>query len=189
MHHVVVWDPAGEYWEGAIVDAVRVSELRAKNIATLPCVPEVFRFAGCSGFAKRSWGSGWPLDTVIPSLICPLTIFSPANPTLRTINWGARLVPSEIGRQRMLQGQRVAQGSLQIAAGEQRGSQMRAAVTDTDRPNAVQIASLGNPDEDWGWTVEGRAVLHSSGEGCYGLALYGFAPGLRVAWLAATLTP
>ncbi len=84
----------------------------------------------------------------------------------------------------------MAQGVLRLAAAEQRGSQLHASVTDSaEASNAVEVAALGKPDEDGGWTVEGRAFLHATGDGCYGLALYGFAPGLRVVWLAATLTP
>jgi hypothetical protein len=190
MHHVVIWDPDGDYWEGAIVDSQRVNELRARGVALLPCVPEVFRLAGCSGFAKRAWGAGWPLDTVVPAIVCPLTIFAPAQPVLRTLHWSARLVPAESGRARLAAGKEVAQGVLQLAASEQRSGQHRAVVSDSqDGTNAISIASLGKPDAEGGWTVEGRAFLHASSEGFYGLALYGCAPGLRVEWLASTLTP
>jgi hypothetical protein len=54
--------------------------------------------------------------------------------------------------------------------------------------NAVDVNRLGKPDTDGGWTVYGRANLYTPGEGYFGLALYGFAPGMRVAWLAASLT-
>ncbi len=187
MHHVVVWDPEGDYWEGAIVDSQKAVQLAGRGVASLPCVAEVFRFAGVSGFAKRAWGAGWPLDTVVPALVCPLSIYSPGQ--LPGLEWCARVVPTESGKANLAAGREVAQGVLRIAAGEHRGLQRAVVAEHPARPNAVEIAKLGAPDEDGGWTIYGHALLQTPGEGYYGLSLYGFAPGLRVVWVAATLTP
>lgn len=187
QHHIVVWDPANKYWEGAVVDAIRVNELRGRGVATLPCNPDLFRYAGTSGYSKRAWGAGWPLDTVVPSLVTPLTLYVPFDAP-KNVEWAARLMPSGEAIARVEKGHAPSNGILRLAAAEMRGSQYRAVITDHEGKNGVDISRLGKPDEQGGWTVYGRAQIHSSGEGCYGLALYGFAPGMRVAWLAATLS-
>jgi hypothetical protein len=66
---------------------------------------------------------------------------------------------------------------------------MPAMVTDHAGKNSVNCGKLGPIDDFGGWTIQGRSQIHVQGEGCYGLALYGFAPGLRVAWAAASLAP
>lgn len=187
QHHVVVSDPAGKYWEGAVVDAVRVNELRGRGVATLPCIPDLFRYAGVSGYSKRAWGAGWPLDTVVPSLVCPLTMYVPFDAP-KNVEWCARIMPTNEALARVEKGHSASNGVLRLAAGEMRGSQLRAVITDHEGKNNVDVSKLGPPDEQGGWTVYGRAQVHASGEGCYGLALYGFAPGLRIVWLAATLS-
>lgn len=187
QHHIVVEDPARKYWEGAVVDAVRVNELRGRGCATLPCNPDLFRLGGVSGYAKRAWGAGWPLDTIVPSLVCPLTLYVSFDAP-KNVEWAARIMPSDEALDRMDRNQPPSNGHLRLAAGEMRGSLHRAVITDHEGKNAVDVAKLGPPDEQGGWTVYGRAQIHANGEGCYALSLYGFAPGMRVAWLAATLS-
>lgn len=187
MHHIVVWDPENLYWEGAIVDAVRMNELRSRGVVTLPCVPDLFRHAGSSGYSKRSWGAGWPLDTITPQLVCPLTMFVTLDAP-RQVEWCARLVPSTEAMARIERGAAATQGILRLAASEARGTQLRPALTDNEGKNAIELAKLGAPDRDGGWSVYGRTQIHANMEGAYGLALYGFAPGIRVAWLAASLS-
>ncbi len=176
MKHVVLWDPKGEYWEGAIVDGEQVGRLEDRGVVVLPCSPELFSTAAFAGFAKRSWGSGWPLDGAVPVAVCPLAIYYPGEP-YRALRWKARLVGKS--------GQGI---PLRIAAGEGRGNVVRPVLQDIGK-NCVEIGSLGKPDSNGGWTVGGESLFCASGPGFFSLALYGCAMGMRVAWVAATLTP
>lgn len=176
--YVVAWDPKNEYWEGAIVDKRQAPELSARGAALLPCVPELFTQAAFAGYAKRSWGAGWPLEGAIPRATCPLAIFYPGEPH-RRIWWRARLVGTK--------GQGI---PLRLAAAEGRGNLMRPVIHEVGgKGNAVDVAQLEAPDENDGWTVGGTATLSVGGPSMIPVCLYGCAPGMRVAWLAATLTP
>lgn len=176
--HVVVWDPKGEYWEGAVVSGKEVNALETRGVVLLPCIPELFFDAGFAGYAKRAWGSGWPLDSSAPRAACPILLYYPGEP-YRRVHWKARLVGTP--------GQGV---PLRFAAGETRGNIVRPVVQDVAAANnAVDVASLGAPDAHGGWTVGGTASLGVAAAAAYGFALYGCARGMRVAWLAATLTP
>lgn len=178
MKHVVIWDPANEYWEGAIVQQALVGDLESRGVALLPCAPELFTQGPFCGFAKRSWGAGWPLDGVSPQATCPLAIYYPGEP-FRTLNWMARLVGEK--------GQGI---PLRLAAGEGRGTIVRPVLQDVGgKNNVVDVANLGDPDENAGWTVKGQTMLSVAGPSMFSLCLYGCARGMRVAWLAATLTP
>lgn len=186
--HLVVWDPGGKHAEGAVVDDMRSLEIKDRGGATLPCVPEFFDFAGVSGYSRRAWGPGLDLPTHAPQLCCPLTMFAaPGGP--RDLAWVARIVPGQLAIDNMRAGRPPSQGVLRMAAGEQRGTMLRPVVSsDAGCNNVVEVGKLATPDPLGGWTVYGTARLHLQGEGCCALALYGFAPGMRVAWLAATLT-
>lgn len=185
---VVVSDPDGKYPDGEVVDRAKSIDVRDRGGATLSCTPEFFRFAAGSGYSKRSWGQGWALENPAPELVCPLVMFAaPGGP--RDLAWAARLVPSPSALDNLRANRPAAQGILRIAAGEQRGGMLRGIVTDDSGcKNAVQVGTLGAPDPRGGWTVYGTARLHLQGEGCCALAFYGFAPGMRIQWVAATLT-
>lgn len=189
-HHVVIWDPKDDFWEGALVDAMRVNELRGRGVQTLPCVPELFRIAGVGGFMKRAWGAGWPLESAVPQNVCPLTLHTLGDP-YRVLHWTARLMPSAQALANVSAGKAPAQGIMRITADAGRGTGHRGVVADdpVNGGNAVDFSKLGKPDECGGWTVYGRAHLFASGEGYVGLSLYGFGPGMRIAWAAATVTP
>lgn len=175
--YVVVWDPENEYWEGAIVDGELVASLETRGVAVLPACPELFAQAGFAGYAKRGWGSGWPLDGDVPQAVCPLSIYYPGEP-YRSLHWKARLVGTP--------GQGI---PLRLAAAEARGNVIRPVLHDVaGKGNAVDVATLGVPDANEGWTVGGTTHLSVSGPAMFALCLYGCAPGMRVAWLAATLT-
>jgi hypothetical protein len=183
MKHVVAWDPEGIFWEGAVVEDLDVGRIRARGGVTLPCAPETFTLAGFSGYARRSWGSGWPLEGNTPKLISPIAIFAPGDPH-RRLHWAARLVPAaEVAPE-------MRTGVLRLAATEAYWNQHRAVVSEGNaQRNLVQVSEIGKPDERGGWTVGGSCFLHVQGPGNYGLGIYGFAPGMRLAWLAVTLTP
>ena len=189
--YVVVWDPENVFWEGAIVDAVRVKELEGRGVVVLPCIPDLFSLAGYAGFAKRSWGAGWSLDMIAPRPVCPFSIFVPFD-SPRVVSWCARLVPGPEARDRLEKGRPAADGLIRLSAGETRGNVFSPVLTDERDPGTAfritEFSKLGKPDERGGWTIYGRSRLHAAQEGCYGLALWGKAPGLRVAWVAASLS-
>lgn len=176
---VVVWDPTGDYWEGAIVEAARVADLQTKGVALLPCCPELFSEVPFCGYAKRSWGSGWPIDSNVPRRVCPLALYSPGDP-YRQLRWMVRLV-GEKGRGI----------PMRLAAGEQRANVIRPSLSEVGgaATNMVDVPNLGDPDAAGGWTVGGHALLSMPGPGMFALSLYAANPGMRVAWVAATLTP
>lgn len=181
MEHVVVWDPAGEFWEGAVVDEAKANRLRSRGVALLPCDPSIFRLAGFAGYAKRGWGAGWPLSSVAPAVVAPIAVFHPGGSFSR-VHWAARLVADAGGGPTA--------GVLRIASGEGFWNQNRSVISDGPvQKNVVEIASLKAPDAHGGWTVGGQAFIHAGVPGFYGLGVYGFAPGMRLAWLAVSLTP
>lgn len=187
MQHVVVWDPKGEFWEGAIVEEAKSRELEQRGAATLPCVPEIFRLTGFAGYAKRAWGSGWPLDSRTPSHVCPLSIWTPSS-DLRTLHWKAFVAPTDSGADRIARGQEVAgEGIVRLITGETRESVMRPGLSSHHQAKDPEISKLGAP-RDGGWIIGGFSNFSVPGAGLYALGLYGFAPGLRVVWVAATLT-
>ncbi len=182
--HVVVWDPTGEYWDGGVVSELKARELASRGVVTLPCVPETFTLAGFAGFAKRSWGSGWTLAEPGGSIgsQAPIAIFAPGEPH-RRIHWAARLYGERSENKRT--------GILRLAAMEAYWNQHRAVISEIGGAarNAIEVASLEKPDEYGGWTVRGTARLDVPSPGVYGACVYGYAPGMRLAWLAVTLTP
>ncbi len=89
--YIVVEDPENSYWEGALVDEQRAGQLRARGVALLPCLPDMFRRSGVGGYARRAWGAGWPLDSAVPRMVAPLTVY--LAPEAGThVYWLARLV-------------------------------------------------------------------------------------------------
>ena len=180
QNYVVAWDPSGDYWEGAIVDEVRSRQLAARGVVTLPCHPEIFQLAGFAGYARRSWGSGWPLDNAVPQACCKLALFAPGEP-YRKVHWAARLVAESTSDQHV--------GLLRLAATEAYWNQHRAVLSEfTGSTNVVDLSKIGPADEHGGWIVRGNARFDAPIPGFYGMGLYGNGFGMRVAWLAVTLT-
>jgi hypothetical protein len=169
---IVVWDPAGMYPEGAIVTDLQSLALLARGIVLLPVVPRLFQSSGVGGYARRAWGDGVDLDTQMPRLTCPLTIYMAKE--LRTLHWRARLVPKTTGAALF--------GQVRLAAdGNQPGAQN---VSFQPEESVVDLRALGAPDANDGWTIGGKGIVSPSTD-CYaGFALYGTGAGLRVVWAA-----
>lgn len=179
---VVVWDPAGKYWEGALVDAAkaRVFAMPPHNVVMLPVIPDLFRASSVGGWSKRAWGAGVPLSTTAPRMAAPLTLWM--DPKVRGMVWRARLVP-DVGPRPARYG-----GVLRFAADSGQRMPFTAAFRElTDHP--VALEKLGEPDAHGGWTVGGEGVVSAPSEGHYGFSLYASAPGLRVVWVAASTVP
>jgi hypothetical protein len=181
MSRIVVWDPEGEYWEGALVDETRARVLEARHVVTLPVDASLLKRGGVAGYHRRSWGAGWPLDHFTPRMACPLTMF--VDQAHRTVDWVARLAldPGKPGAK-----PEDLMGQLRLVGDGAQGGADHASLT----PNtpAVDVRTLAVADEWGGWTVGGRCTMHAPADRHYGFSLYGTAPGLRVLWAAVSLT-
>jgi hypothetical protein len=181
---VVVWDPEGWYWEGAIIpESVAGPGRELRGLVALPCEPELFLLGAVHGYFRRSWGSGWPVDTARPAIHCPLVIAQV--PERETVHWAARLVPaSPQWAKDIVQGKGA--GTLRFSPDTARGTGTGALLPSETR--AIDGRHLGPVDSSGGWTVGGRAML-ATREGTYlSFGLYGAMQGVRVAWAALTLT-
>jgi len=181
--HIVVVDPENEYWEGALVDDARAHQLRQRGVVMLPCVAELFRFSGVAGFAKRAWGAGWPLDTLHPTIVAPLTLYCPR--AVRKVHWCARLVVDPDVAERLRQGEKLA-GMIRFASDRGQQTPFYTGISSDQKP--ILAEELPPPDEGNGWILSGTGTVNVPQEGHYGFGLYGTAPGARVVWVAASMT-
>jgi hypothetical protein len=181
--NIVVWDPSGEYWEGSLVDGDRARQLSLRGVVVLPVVPEFFQHSGVGGYARRAWGAGWPLDSGYPKLVAPLTLY--CMKTTKGIHWAIRLVTDSELAVRARSGESFA-GVLRFSADRSQHTPFYAGITDDSKPRLVN--DLGPPDAHDGWTILGSGNIMVPQEGHYGFGVYAMAPGLRVAWVAASVT-
>ncbi len=175
---IVVWDPAGEFWDGALVDEQRGKQLEVRGAVLLPVVMRLLGIGGIGGFQKRSWGSGWPLASPAPATYCPMTIYGARE--LRALYWAARLVPASP------EGPHEYAGQLRLSADGSQPHSMPTGYSPTVGAVASNLSQLGEPDEHGGWTLRGNGAMSPTSDGYYGFTLYGYGPGLRVAWAAVS---
>lgn len=161
---------------GDVVDAARAETLQAQGYELLPVDPDALAAYGVGGYHRREWGlRGLALGTDMPRMHAPLTIHT--EPGATKLSWALRLLPAAphvLGR--------TYDGNLRIAADSGQGAHM-AGVQDA---SLVLMHMLGEPDAAGGWTVRGHSGVRIPQTAHYGLAFYGRAPGLRVAWAAVT---
>lgn len=182
-HYVVAWDPEGKYWEGALVDHAVATMIRGRGGAALPTDPELFQISGVGGYMRRGWGSGWPLDALMPKAICPLSLYLTTDH--RTLYWAARLQADDASVGRAMESGLDLSSSVQIMSYAPRANMFKAPVT--PKENTHQIRALGKADERGGWTIGGTAAVHPAMEGVAAFALYGSGAGVRVAWAALSV--
>jgi hypothetical protein len=180
--HIVVYDPKGEYWEGGLLEIERANQLAARGVVTLPIATELMRLSGVGGFHKRCWGGGYPIDSQIPVVHCPLTLF--CTPDFQALHWVARLQcnPAYVGRVR--EGDRLL-GQLRLTQDTGQSTPFHVGLSANSKP--VDAGELDAIDEDDGWIVRGRALLQAPQDGHYGFGLYGAMAGVQVAWAAVSL--
>jgi hypothetical protein len=181
-HYIVVYDATGEWDEGSLVDGNRCRQLEARGVILLPVEPRLFH-VGNGGYAKRSWGAGYPLDFPTPRMTAPLAIF--CTKEFLQLNWRLRLVCAPEVIERVRAGEKL-DGILRLAPDTGQPMPHYATYASTEKP--IAIRELGVPDEDGGWTLGGSGKLNFPSDAHYGFAFYGTAPGLRVAWAAASTT-
>lgn len=181
-HYIVVDDPNDEYRDGSIVSATLNHQISNRGAVTLPVDPEVLRRSGVGGYHRRTWGAGWPLDSMAPRMTCPLTLW--ATPEHNSLAWVARLSGGQELLALAVSGERL-EGQLRLAS-DTTGGAYQAGLHGLEKP--VSMREIGPPDAQGGWTISGRASASIAVEGHYGFALYGVAPGFRVIWAAASLT-
>jgi hypothetical protein len=169
-HWIVVSDPEGKFDQGSLIDETRNRQLTTRGVVTLPVAHDLFKKSGVGGFAFRAWGAGWPLDTHAPKMVCPLTMFCTKDyPILQKVREGDHF-----------------EGMLRLSADSGQHHPYQAGLVAVETP--IDLRKLGQADARGGWDISGICQISAVGEGHYGFALYGAAPGLRVAWAAISLT-
>lgn len=184
--HVVVWDPEGDYWEGAVVESSVAARLGNRGVITLPVVPDHFKWSGVAGWAKRAWGAGLPLDSLVPAMAAPLTLY--CHPEARGLTWAARLVPDVRADGQGPARRRAGEGMIRFTSDTGQRTVGKGQYSEVEE-RAVLVRDFHEPDNNGGWTIRGRGHVSIGSEGHYGYSLYGTAPGLRVVWVAASLVP
>jgi hypothetical protein len=192
--HVVIWDPEGAWWEGALVPEVEMARhLRQKGVCLLPVVPGLLRVAADAGYTKRAWGKGWALQTGGHQPLCPMSLF--AMHDVHYLHWAARLMPTADTEQwgnedRVGVGfYKPIRGSIGLVPDGTQIGAFQGAIEGADR---VDFANLGAPDEAGGWTVGGTCLIRQLQDAKVAVSLHGSAVGkhaqLRVVWGALSQT-
>lgn len=176
-HHVVVFDPTGEYWEGAVVGPGPAQLINQRGGVAIPADPAMFAVSGIGAFCKRAWGSGWAADHSTPRQYAPVAMYLMKEH--RIVHWAAKLVPD--ARFADAAEGITSPAALTIAATPPRGNLLTAPITPRTQP--VRLRDLG-PAKDGGWIVRGNAFMNVAAEGAHGFSLYGGGGAFRVAWLA-----
>ncbi len=180
---IVVSDPTGDFWEGSLVDDARARQLESHGVILLPVIPDLFRSSGVGGFHKRSWGAGWSLNTSAPRMIAPLTMY--CSKDFSVVHWRARLIPEDGFLALLQKGEpELLTGSLRISGDPSQANPNKISLTPKE---VIDIRTLTEKQlVDGGFNIGGSATARVPQDAHYGLALYGFAPGLRVAWAAVS---
>jgi len=186
MHHVIVWDPKNEFWEGGLIDEAALGHLKARDAVTLPIDPKDIELGGMTGYVKRGWGAGWPMDYSIPRMGCRMAIAAKSGSS-QILHWVARAYPNNELREAAENNQMYRfDGSVQLVSDT---SQVGAVGgTFITRSPAIKVRDLGSVDRYGGWTIRGQGEFGAMQDGVFGFALYGAIVGLRVAWCALSVT-
>jgi len=174
---VVVYDARkGGLLEGEILSGNAIQVAVAEGVVLLPLEIDLIRRSGISGWAKRSYGRGWRYESIAGARGCPLVLH--ASMKYPVIEWVARLQMDEgVDRANVT-------GSLRFATDTSQIGAMPVGIA--PETSAVQLAHLGDADEEGGWTLRGRGRMALTGDVMLALQLYGQVGGARVTWFAAS---
>jgi len=185
QQHVVVSDPSGTYWPGAVIEEGKARQLAATGVVSLPVEPDLFRLSGVGGYHFRSWGSGWELPSPVTSMICPMCIYSRSD--LTRLHWAIRLTADPELLSRIVENPDLGfDGFLRVVPDGNQATVYRAGLVSDDP--MVTFRALRAPDKAGGWTVTGSGRITMGSEGIYPFALYGQGAGLRVQWAALSVS-
>lgn len=180
-HNIVLDDPKGVFWPGAIVGASEARPILRRGGATMPCNPELFRRNAVAGFFSRAWGGGWPLDPTTPRHMCPMLLYT--DPLYTSVHWRVRLVPViDAATKEQPASRGPTSGFLRCVSDSGQAAASAGGVSSSQ----IDLSELPALDAEGGWTLGGCVSLHSTGEGYQGLAIYGVGRGVRVAWAAVS---
>lgn len=184
MNRLVVWDPSNQYWEGSLVEQPQEALLAARGACVMPVEPSLFTRGGNAGFVKRAWGAGFPLSVGQPKIHCPITML--VFKDFRMVHWRARLVcNAEFDAKR--ENKEFRPGGMLRLIGDGTRELTHHMHLQSVQP-AIDLRELPAKDAANGWIVGGRCAIDAPMDGHYGFGLYGEGEGVRVTWLALTLT-
>lgn len=172
---VIVHDSKNIYHDGAVVTPGDFEVMaRQRPMVSLPIDPARLRDTGAGAYVKRAWGSGWPVQQNIPSILASIVLHVP--PEASRVEWVAHVVRTSDAQPR---------GRLRLSL-------------DTTSPVAgfpvTQIQDSRPLEEcepyEGGLLVRGVSRVNVPHPSLQPLALYGMGGGgLAVAWLAASTMP
>lgn len=178
--HVVLYDPSDHFWEGALIDPANASQVEAKGVATLPVMTESIGLNGAGGYAKRAWGSGWPLKAH-PSATAKVVLF--VRPGIERFHWKVRIRHQQ-GPGGDLHGQiRFCPDASQLlttASGLSAGGEQGA---------GFDLRKLeGMEESNAAWHVGGTFGMRVADYGYVGFAVFGHGAGFSIEWAAVSQT-
>lgn len=175
--HLVLSDPKGEYWDGAVVPDETAVVIEAREGATIPVCPDLFTKNPVAGAYKRSWGGGWPLRTAA-SRVAPAILY--AVPSYTRLHWRIRI-------RRVAAAPETGDGFVRLVPDGNLMGCTGHGVAATDAM-AKKFSELGDPDAQGGWTLSGGSTLSIGADQYLGLSVYGRGEGYAVEWVALSQT-
>lgn len=181
---IVVEDPTGEWWEGALVEESRCRQLESRGVVLLPVLPDLFKRSGVGGFHKRAWGAGHPLHPSRPSIAAPLMLF--VSESFEHVHWAARLALDPAYLERVKAGEKgiFASGFLRFVGDASQSNPTKCTLMPTKEADLSKLDDRTLVED--GFIIRGDSRVNFPGDGHYGFAFYGTALGLRVVWSAVS---
>lgn len=183
-YEVVVHDPTGTYWDGSLIQSTMKSMLATKGGVSLPIDAKTVTQGGASGWYKRAWGAGWPMDYPSSQLACRMLLAVPQGECV--VNWAAMLVAGPPIEEMLKVPDKLAlmgNGILSLAS-DQQPSLQTATYTPTTQPVGLKGLEKDLRAGKGTCIVQGRGAVRAERSGVHGFAIYGTMPGMRVAWAA-----
>lgn len=179
--YIVVEDSSGEWWEGALVEDVRARMLESKGVILLPVIPSLTKRSGVGGFHLRKWGSGWELDSQVPRIACPMTMY--CEQPYNRLNWVAKVLPSSEWLEKLDKGiPELLNGFIKICADSNQSLVYKPSLTPVE--DYLVRSLTRNQLVDGAFILKGTARIGLPADSHYGFGLYAVASGLRVVWSA-----